>query len=187
MQRPNFILTGLKTPHVNDNMVDGRRRICFDTSDTLATRLLQYSKQHGQTQGSTINSIISCYFDGMDAACFDYVCNDPRRDVRKKVFFRGVIETSPAARETRYQSVEFVDISLGGARVKVDETRASSLYVMNKQTKFTLIFCLPSFQDVFRIVCNPIHVSRGTPLEIGASFVAISADTMNSVKQYLQL
>lgn len=157
--------------------------ICFDINSDLAFRLRQISRRDNTSEESLINQLIQEYITSNDIKNPQISDKEFRQYQRVDVSIPAIIEINMSDNETQYKPVTIINISAGGARIRVDGKASRIMDNFRKQTPFTMTFCVASLSQIVQILCKPIYSTISTVIEIGTSFQNIPLSLRETLQQ----
>jgi hypothetical protein len=156
--------------------------ICFDISPDLAFRLRQISRRDNMSEETLINRLIQDYIQNNDTKNAQSADNEFRKHQRLDVSIPAIIEIKISENETQYKPATIINISAGGARIRVDGKASRIVENFKRQMPFTMTFCVTPLSQIVQILCKPIHFTISTVIEIGTTF----QNTPPSLREALQ-
>ena len=162
------------TMHIPTKMTMAEKvTLSFDIQPTIDEHLSSKAKERGESKQSLIDSIITEYLYAYDQP------NKPRHEQNSRKYFRhdvsipAFIEMKMPSNETQCKPASITNISCGGIALTID--CKSSMVIDNLYLKlpFSATFSIPSVPEIIKILCKPVHITKNTAAEIGASFFNI--------------
>ena len=157
--------------------------VCFETDPDLAFRLRRLSRHNNLSEESLLNSILRDYIAAAEEKLPTLQENEFRKYSRVDVSIPAIIEINLSENETQYKPANIINISSGGAYIRLEGKASRIIDNLKKKAPFMMTFCVPAVSQIAQILCKPVHFSINAATEIGACFENIPESLRDALQQ----
>ncbi|MDD4357380.1 MAG: PilZ domain-containing protein [Smithellaceae bacterium] len=158
------------------------RSICFRVSGEVHDGLIRVSREERRSLSSTIEIILSDYLNKRKSSDVESR-KEKRQYPRESLSVPAVIIQADTEQEC---IVDITELSMGGLKISLAKEMEDRLRMAGQDTKFEVVFNLPSSSKPIRLACQPKRVvNNENSVQIGAEFVNADNHNSKALRSYL--
>lgn len=154
--------------------------ICFQVSEEVNTALLEKSSEENQEVNALIVKAVEEYLE-LDEA------DNRRAHGRTEVNLSAVARPISEEVGTAILPGKVLDVSVGGLKLQCDYQAEDIMRLVGVGHQVEIIFTVPEKQYPVCFTCEVKHVFQKENSELGCEFVKSTGDSLDVLKEILQL